>query len=101
MALTLAQKDDLTTDTAFIGRCRQALREHAAYIVALGGGATTAQTDWKNQIFDGNRAAQATANMMGELVCDVAVAGSSNGTGSDVTDANLKTAVDTICEHYS
>lgn len=102
MALTLAQKDALTTNATFLGRVRQAVRDHAAFIVALAGGATAAQKDWKNRVFGPNLgAAQIAANLAGQLVTDPAVANSSTGDGSDVTDANLKSAVDTICEGYN
>ncbi len=37
MALTLAQRDALTVDTAFLGRVRQAVRQHATTLLVITG----------------------------------------------------------------
>lgn len=99
MALSLAQKDALTTNDSFLARVRQSVRQHAVYLIALPGNAT--QLDWANlMVGPNNRAGQAAADLAGRLVCDSAVADSTTGDASDVTDTALQTAVDTICEEY-
>ena len=99
MALTLAQRDALTTNAAFIARCRQAAASRAQFDLT-NVGATQAQKAWAQNMFYSQRLAQAVANMMPELCTDPAVTGSTTGDGSDITDANLQTAVQTYCESY-
>lgn len=100
MALTLAQRDTITTDAAFLGRVRQAVRQHATTLLA--GSPTTAQTNWAANVFwSGRRSNQIAADLAPQLANDPAVANSSTGNGSDITDASLQAAVDVICEKYS
>lgn len=99
MALTLTQKDALATNATFLGRVRQAIRQHATYLIALPG--TQTQLDWAAHVFwAARRCDQMAADMAGELTTQPNVANSETGDGSDVTDANLQAAVDAICEKY-
>ena len=99
MALSLAQRDTLTTNGAFIGRCRQAVAARAQFLI-VSAGATPAQKAWAQNMFIGGKLAQATANMMPQLCTDAAITGSTTGDGSDITDAALQTAAQTYCESY-
>lgn len=99
MALTYAQLDTLTTNAAFLGRVRNALRHYANYLLNLPG--TNAQLGWCNSVFYQGRCAQIAANMAGQLVQDPAFAGSTTGDASDVTDAALESAVEKICLNYN
>lgn len=104
MALSLQQKDKLTTSGDFLSRVRQAVRDRAAYRLAGGGAPTQQQTDWAKRALRSNQAAQIAANMAGELVCDATFATATyNATGAgdvDTTDASLSTAVSTYAESY-
>lgn len=104
MALSLQQKDKLTTSADFLSRVRQAVRDRAAYRLAGGGSPTQQQTDWAKRALRSNQAGQIAANLAGELVCDVAFnAATYNATGTgdvDTTDANISAAVSTYCENY-
>lgn len=100
MALTLAQKDALAVNTTFLARVRQAVAEYAAYLIALPG--TAPQLAWANTVFAGGiRRNQIAANLTPELVCNPTVSDSTAGDGSDITDANLKTAVEAVCLKYT
>lgn len=99
MALTYSQLDALTANASFLARVRQAVAHHAEYWQS-NANATPAQLQWCEQVFINLRLAQIAANLMNELVQDVAVTGSSTGDGSDITDAALQTAADKICEKY-
>lgn len=99
MALTLAQKDNLAVNATFLSRVRQAVAEYATYLIALPG--TQAQLDWASTVYQGGlRRNQISANLAPELVCTATVGNSTSGDGSDITDANLKTAVETIALKY-
>ena len=99
MALTFAQLDALTTNDTFLARVRSAVAGHAHYWES-NPSATDAQKAWCGNIFTGGRCAQVAANLARELVEDSKFTGSSAGDGSDVTDADLQSAVDAICEKY-
>lgn len=101
MALTLAQKDALTTSAALLGRVRQACREYAAYLRALGGSATAEQSAWARQVLETGRVAQIAADLAGELVTDSAFADASDPDASDVADSALKAAVEAIAVKYT
>lgn len=99
MALNLTQRDALTTNATFLGRVRQAVRQHATTLLA--GAPTTAQTAWCADVFwAGRRSNQIAADLAPQLCNDPAITGSTTGDGSDVTDVNLQAAVDAICEKY-
>ena len=99
MALTYTQLDALTVDATFLGRVRAAVRKHATTLLA--GTPTAAQLSWASNVYWGaRRSNQIAADMAPQLVNDPAIANSSTGTGSDVTDAALQAAVDVICEKY-
>lgn len=99
MALTLAQKDALTVNDSFLGRVRQAVRQHAAFLLALPGDA--GQLAWADlMIGSNNRAVQVAADLAGRLTTDPAIADATNPDASDVSDTSLQTAVSTICEGY-
>lgn len=99
MALTLSQRDTLTTNTTFLGRVRTAVRYHASFLLA--GTPTPAQLSWCARVFwSGMRSSQIAADLAPQLCNDPAVTNSSVGDGSDITDTNLQAAVDIICENY-
>lgn len=99
MALTYTQLDTLTVDATFLSRVRSAVRKHATTLLA--GTPTPAQASWASNVYWGNRRSnQIAADMTPQLVNDPAIANSSTGNGSDVTDAALQGAVDAICEKY-
>ncbi len=100
MALTYAQLDALTTNATFLGRVRSAVAGHAHYWEA-NVNATPATVNWCQQVFVQRKCAQIAADVARELCQDSKFTGSSTGDGSDVTDANLQSAVDAICEKYS
>lgn len=99
MALTYTQLDALTVNQTFLGRVRQAVAHHAAYWES-DPTATQAQLNWCTAMFVGKKCGQTAADMMNELVQDATISGSTTGDGSDVTDAQLQTATDKICEKY-
>lgn len=99
MALNLAQRDALTTNAAFIARCRTAVADRAEFHIN-NAGSSTSQKAWAANMLRGGKLAQATANLMPELCTDPAVKNSTTGDGSDVTDAALLAAVQAYCENY-
>jgi hypothetical protein len=99
MPLTLAQRDALTTNAAFVARCRQAVAARAQFNL-VNNAASAQQKAWASNMFFAARLAQATANMMPQLCTDGAVTGSAVGDGSDITDAALLGAAQTYCESY-
>jgi hypothetical protein len=100
MALSYTQLDGLTTNASFLGRVREAVAYHAHYLRDMVG-ATQAQKDWVAQVFIVGRCAQVAANLAWELVQDSKITSAVNADASDVTDANIQTAVDAICEKYT
>lgn len=106
MALSLLQKNQLTTATQFLARVTQAVRERAAYRLIGGGEPTQTHIDWAKRALLSNRASQIAADCAGQLVTDGAF-DSVNFSGSspeefdvDITDQNLKVAVEAYCENY-
>lgn len=99
MALTYAQLDALTTTDAFLGRVRTAVAGHAHYWES-NPGATDAQKQWCDQVFINGRCPQIAADMARELVQDGKFTSATAADASDVTDADLQSAVDAICEKY-
>jgi hypothetical protein len=100
MALSLLQKDTLTTNATQLARTRQALREYAKYLKDIGNGATQAQKDWSAQVLESRRAPQIAVDMQGELVTDSKFASAANADATDVVDAEFKSAVEAICLKY-
>lgn len=100
MALTLAQRDALTTDPQFLSRVREAIRAHAVFVVALGPNAPGGQQQWAERALTGSVAATIAGLLVGRLVEDPAIAGASDEGATDVTDTALRAAVDPICEFY-
>lgn len=100
MALTLAQRDALTSSDAFLARVRQALRHYAVY-ERDNASATQSQKVWSALALDQHRVPQMAADMAGEVVEDAAIAGSSVGDASDVSDASVSAAVEAICLKYT
>ena len=99
MALTLAQRDALTTNTTFLGRVREAVRQHATTLLA--GSPTNAQRDWAATVYwGGKKGSQIAADLAPQLSCDPAITASLVGDGTDITDSSLQAAVDVICEKY-
>lgn len=102
MALTLAQRDVLTTNNDFLSRVRAAVGKQAQYYLDLGESATTAQKDWAANVFwAGLRLNQIAANMAPQLVQNATVYGAAQPDASDVTDDALQGAVGAICGSYS
>lgn len=102
MALTLAQRDVLTTNNDFLSRVRAALGKQRQYYLDLGGGSTQAQKDWAANLFwAGRRLAQVAANLTPQLVQNAAIYGATNPDASDVSDDALQGAVGAICGSYS
>lgn len=100
MPLTYAQLDALTTDSAFLARVRTAVANHA-YFWESNPDATNATLNWCSQVFIYHKLAAIAAFMAPELCQDSKITSSTTGDGSDVTDADLQTAVGAYCEKYS
>ena len=100
MALTLAQRDTLTTTDAFLGRIRQALRHYACY-TRDNSGATNDQKAWAALALSQHRVPQMASDMAGEVVEDPNIVAAAQADASDVPDANVSAAVEAICLKYT
>ncbi len=101
MALTLAQRDGLTTTETFLGRVRAAVRHRASVILANPTTVTVQQSDWAARVFwASNCACDIAGKMAGQLTNNPVVIAAKNPDGSDITDAALQGAVEAICEKY-
>ncbi len=101
MALTLAQRDALTTNDKFLSRVRAAVRHRASVVLANLKTATQAQSDWAARVFWASNCSCEIANRMaGQLTNDPVIIAAKDADGSDITDAALQGAVEAICEKY-
>lgn len=100
MALSLQQRGALLTDSVFRSRVQVCVLNLATYIVGLGGSEPGSRQKWADRMLTGTGAAQCAADLMPQLVNHATVTGSSAGDGSDISDANLGTAVESVCEFY-
>lgn len=102
MALTLAQRDVLSTNNDFLSRLRGALSKQGQYYLDVGEAATAAQKDWAANLFwAGRRLNQVAADMAPQLTATGTIVGASQPDASDVTDEQFQGAVASICDRYS
>lgn len=102
MALTLAQRDVLSTNADFLSRVRGALSKQGQYYLDLGAGATDAQRDWAANLFwAGRRLNQIAADLAQQLTAVGSIVAASSPDASDVNDDTFQGAVASICDHYS
>ncbi len=101
MSLTLADRDALTTNEAFVGRVRAAVRQRASAILANVKEFKQEQSDWAARVFwASNCSCDIACKMAAQLSTDKNIIEAKNPDASDITDDTLQGAVDTICEKY-
>jgi hypothetical protein len=100
VALSLAQKSSLMTSDLFLGRVKAAILTRASFVLGQGLTPSGAEQMWAQRMSSGAAAAAAATSMMPRLVNHSLITASTAGDGSDVTDANLQTAVESMCEFY-